>query len=291
VLALDRFLPDTFAVRGRRLVFSYGVVVLALVSGVLLVVFGGVTDRLIPLFAIGAFLAFTLSQAGMVQHWRRLGGPGKHHSLWINAVGAVATGVTLVVVVVSKFAEGAWIAVLVVPLFVLMFWRIKRHYASVAGQVVDEQPLSLETAHHPIVIVPVQSWSKLTSRGLRFALELSDDVRAIHILTHDTMITELTPMWDELVGAPARAAGLPVPQLVLRKSTYRQFFAPLVQYVEHLRDSHPDRDIVVIVPDMVVRRWYHRFLHNNRGIVLRGLLRARGGPRVVVVNTPFYLDD
>jgi amino acid transporter len=291
VLALDRFLPDTFAVRGRRLVFSYGVIVLALVSGMLLIVFGGITDRLIPLFAIGAFLAFTLSQAGMVQHWRRVGGPAKHHSLWINAVGAVATGITLVVVVVSKFAEGAWIAVLVVPLFVLMFWRINRHYGVVAGQVAEDQPLSLAETHHPIVVVPVQSWSKLTSRGLRFALELSEDVRAVHILTHDSMITELTPMWDELVGAPARAAGLAVPQLVLRKSTYRQFFAPLVKYVEDLRDRHPDRDVIVIVPDLVVRHWYHRFLHNNRGTVLRALLRLRGGSRVVVVNTPFYIED
>jgi len=291
VLALDRFLPDTFAVRGRRLAFSYGVIVLALVSGLLLIVFGGITDRLIPLFAIGAFLAFTLSQAGMVQHWRRVGGPAKHRSLWINAVGAVATGITLVVVVVSKFAEGAWIAVLVVPLLVFMFWRINRHYGVVARQVAEEQPLSLAETHDPIVVVPVQSWSKLTARGLRFALELSEDVRAVHILTQDSMITELTPMWDELVGAPARAAGLAVPQLVLRKSTYRQFFAPLVRYVETLRDRHPDRDVIVIVPDLVVRHWYHRFLHNNRGTVLRALLRLRGGPRVVVVNTPFYIED
>jgi hypothetical protein len=291
VLALDRFLPDTFAVRGRRLAFSYGVIVLAIVSGLLLVVFGGITDRLIPLFAIGAFLAFTLSQAGMVQHWRRVGGPAKNHSLWINAVGAVATGITLVVVTVSKFAEGAWIAVLVVPLLVSMFWRINRHYGVVGQQVAEDQPLSLAEAHDPIVVVPVQSWSKLTSRGLRFALELSKDVRAVHILTQDSMITELTPMWDELVGAPARAAGLPVPQLVLRKSTYRQFFAPLVRYVEDLRDRHPDRDVIVIVPDLVVRHWYHRFLHNNRGTVLRALLRLRGGPRVVVVNTPFYIED
>ena len=291
VLALDRFLPDTFAIRGRRLVFSYGVVVLALVSGVLLVAFGGVTDRLIPLFAIGAFLAFTLSQIGMVQHWRRVGGPGKVRSLCINAVGAVATGITLVVVVVSKFVEGAWIAVLVVPLLVFMFRRISRHYASVARQLGDDAPLSLEQATAPIVIVPVQSWSKLTSRGLRFALELSKDVRALHILTQDSTISELTPVWEELVGGPARAAGLPVPQLILKKSTYRQFFAPLVDYVEHVRDEQPDRDIIVIVPDLVVRRWYHALLHNNRGTLLRALLRLRGGSRVVVVNTPFYLDD
>jgi amino acid transporter len=291
VLALDRFLPDTFAVRGRRLVFSYGVIVLALVSGLLLVVFGGVTDRLIPLFAIGAFLAFTLSQAGMVQHWRKSSAPRRIRSMWLNGLGAVATGVTLVVVVVSKFADGAWIAVAVVPLLVLTFSRISKHYASVAKQVANDQPLSLEEATSPIVIVPVQSWNRLASRGLRFALELSNDVRALHILTQDSTISELTAVWEDLVGGPARAAGRDVPQLVLRKSTYRQFFAPLVHYVEQLRDRHPDRDIIVIVPDLVVRRWYHRFLHNNRGTLLRSLLRLRGGPRVVVVNTPFYLDD
>lgn len=289
MIALDRFLPDTFAIRGRRLIFSYGVIVLTLLSGLLLIVFGGVTDRLIPLFAIGAFLAFTLSQAGMVQHWRRSGGPDARHSLWINAVGAIATGVTLVVVVVSKFVEGAWIAVLVVPLVVMIFRGINRHYTQVATQVADDQPLVLSDTHPPIVVVPVQSWSRLTSRGLRFALELSPDVRALHILTQDSTICELTAVWEELVAGPARAAGLPPPQLILRKSTYRQFFGPLVDYIEQLRDQHPDRDIVVIVPDLVLRRWYHAFLHNNRGALLRGLLRLRGGPRVVVVNTPFYV--
>ena len=291
VLALDRYLPDTFAVRGRRLVFSYGVVVLAILSALLLVAFGGVTDRLIPLFAIGAFLAFTLSQAGMVVHWRKTAGAGKHHSLFVNLLGAVATGITTVVVVVSKFTEGAWIAVLALAAIVFTFQRIHRHYALVAAQVADDEPLDLAKTHPPIVVVPVQSWNKLASRGLRFAIELSPDVHALHILTQDSLITELTATWEELVGAPARAAGTPVPQLVLRKSTYRQFFAPLIEYVEKLREENPERDIVVIVPDLVVRRWYHAFLHNNRGTWLRTLLRLRGGPRVVVISTPFHLAD
>ena len=291
VIALDKYLPDTFAVRGRRLVFSYGVIVLALLSGALLVGFGGVTDRLIPLFAIGAFLAFTVSQAGMVEHWRRIGGAGHKASLWINGIGALATGITLVVIVVSKFVDGAWIAVLAVPLVIFLFVRIHRHYESVGKQVADDNPLVLADAQPPIVIVPVQSWSKLTSRGIRFALELSKDVRALHILTQDSTISELTGVWEDLVGGPARAAGFPVPQLILRKSTYRQFFAPFVEYVELLRDENPDRDIIVIVPDLVVHHWYHAFLHNNRGTVLRGLLRLRGGPRVIVVNTPFYVKE
>jgi amino acid transporter len=291
VLALDRFLPDTFATRGRRLVFSYGVVVLALWSGLLLMAFGGVTDRLIPLFAVGAFLAFTLSQAGMVEHWRKLGGPGASHSLWINAVGAVATGVTLLVVIVSKFVEGAWLTVVVVPVVVFLFSRIHRHYQCVASEVADDQPLDLGETKIPTVVVPIQAWNKLTSRGLRFALELSSDVRALHVLTAEGTICELTAVWEELVAGPARAAGKSAPQLVLRKSSYRQFFAPLIEYVEQLRDEQPPRDIIVIVPDLVVRHWYQALLHNNRGIVLKGLLRLRGGPRVVVVNTPFYLTE
>jgi amino acid transporter len=291
VLALDRYLPDAFAIRGRRLVFSYGVVVLAVLSGVLLVVFGGLTDSLIPLFAVGAFLAFTVSQAGMVAHWRKAPGPGARRSLWINLVGAVATGATTVVVAVSKFAQGAWIAVFALLSIVVLFSRIHGHYARVAKQVVDEEPLDLSKGQPPIVVVPIEAWNKIASRGLRFATELSNDVHAIHVLTQESTISELTVVWDELVGAPARAAGRPAPKLILKKSTYRQLFAPLIEYVERLRDDNPDRDIVVIVPDLVVRRWYHAFLHNNRGAWLKALLRLRGGSRVVVVSAPFRLVD
>ncbi|HWZ88203.1 MAG TPA: hypothetical protein VNW92_05115 [Polyangiaceae bacterium] len=178
-----------------------------------------------------------------------------------------------------------------IPSLVLLFSRINRHYRSVARQVADDQPLALADARPPIAIVPIQGWSKLTSRALRFALELAPEVHALHILTQDSTISDLTAVWEEVAAGPARAAGMEPPQLVLRRSTYRQFFGPLVDYVEQLRDGHPNRDIVVIVPDLVVRRWYHALLHNNRGRILRGLLRLRGGPRVVVVNTPFYLED
>jgi amino acid transporter len=290
VLALDRFLPDTFATRGRRLVFSYGVVVLAIVSGALLVGFGGVTDRLIPLFAVGAFLAFTLSQAGMVAHWQKLGGPAKRHSQWINGAGALATGVTLVIVVISKFTEGAWLTVIVVPILVFMFSRINHHYRFVGSQVAETRPLDLRDTQPPMVVVPIQSWSKLTSRGLRFAMSLSSDVRALHILVEDQECA-LERVWESNVLKPTRDAGVEPPQLVVRKSSYRQFFAPLIAYVEQLRDANRDRDIVVVVPDLVVRRWYHALLHNNRGIILKGLLRIRGGTRVIVVNTPFYLSE
>jgi amino acid transporter len=291
VLAADRYLPDAFATRGRRLVFSNGVGLLALVAGALLAGFGGVTDRLIPLFAVGAFLAFTLSQAGMVAHWLKAPGSGRRGSLLVNLFGAVATGVTTLVVVLSKFAEGAWAAVLVLALLVGLFSRIQRHYQSVAAQVAGQAPLDLTEVDPPIAVVPVQSWNHLARRGLRFAMDLSPEVYAVHVLADGSTISELSQVWEALVADPARAARRAVPRLVLQRSSYRQFFGPLIQYIERLRDQNPGRDIVVIVPDLIVARWYQALLHNNRGAFLRALLRLRGGPHIVVISMPFQLEE
>lgn len=291
VLAEDRYLPDSFAVRGRRLVFSRGIVLLSVLAAALLVGFGGITDRLIPLFAIGAFLAFTLSQAGMVQHWRREGGPRARHSLPINALGALATGVTLIVVAVSKFGEGAWLTIVVVPLLVWFFARVNRHYRDVALQIRDDRPLALSESASPIVVIAAQSWNRLTERGLVFGLRLSKHVYAIQVKSEASKIRDLTLDWERLARGPAREAGLAEPELLVLTSRYREFFKPLIDYVLELRDKNPTRDVVVIIPDLVVSRWYQGLLHNNRGAILRTLLRLRGGPRVIVVNTPFYLRD
>ncbi len=291
ILAEDRYLPDSFAVRGRRLVFSRGIILLAALAAALLVAFGGITDRLIPLFAIGAFLAFTLSQAGMVEHWRRIGGAEARHSLPINALGAIATGITLVVVAVSKFGEGAWITVVVVPLLVLFFVKVNKHYRDVALQIKDDQPLTLTESASPVVVIAAQSWNKLTERGLAFGLRLSKHVYAIQVKSEASKIRDLTDHWENLACAPAREASLAEPKLVVLTSRYREFFKPLIDFVLELRDANPRRDVVVIIPDLVVTHWYQGLLHNNRGAILRTLLRLRGGPRVVVVNTPFYLHD
>jgi amino acid transporter len=291
VLAEDRFLPDSFAIRGRRLVYSQGIIVLAALSGVLLIIFGGITDRLIPLFAIGALLAFTMSQAGMVAHWRRVGGPEAKRSLPINAAGAIATGITVVVVAVSKFSDGAWIIVVVLPLLLAAFWRIHVHYGRVAEQVAETEPLTIDRAPPPMVIVAAQSWNKMTHRGLQFAMRLSPDVYAVQVKAETAKMRDLTAAWPTLVEAPARAAHLSPPKLVVLTSNYRQFFQPLVEFVFGLRDKNPTRDIVVVIPDLVVTRWYQGLLHNHRGTILRTLLRLRGGPRVAVVSTPLHLHD
>ena len=291
VLAEDRYLPGAFVQRGRRLVFSNGIVLLAICSGVLMVVFGGITDRLIPLFAIGAFLAFTLSQAGMVEHWRRSSDPYARRSMTINAVGAASTGLTLAVVAVSKFSEGAWITVLVVPLLLLAFSRVNRHYRQVAAQLGTIEPLTLPTPQSPIVVLPANSWNKMMQHGLRFALRVSRDIHVVQVRTERDAIEDLSDNWELLIGAPAKHCGIPEPQLVVLESDMRRFYAPLVDYVFALELAYPDRDIAVVIPDLVMTRWWAGLLHNNRGTVMRTLLRMRCGPRVFIIDAPYKLKE
>jgi len=289
VLAEDRYLPGSYAVRGRRLVFSQGIITLSVLAGALLIAFGGITDRLIPLFAIGAFLAFTLSQAGMVAHWQRAGGPSARHSMPINAVGAMATGLTLMVVAVSKFNEGAWLTIVVVPLLVLGFLRINAHYRSIAQQIATIDPLEPPEPQSPIVVIAAGSWNKMTQHGLKFALRLSSDVHVVQVRTETDAIGDLSDNWELLIGNPARARGIAQPKLVILRSDYRRFFQPFVDYVARLETDNADRDVVVVIPDLVMSRWYAGILHNNRGLFLRQLLRMRCGPRVFIVDTPYRL--
>jgi len=290
ILAVDQFLPGSFAVRGRRLVFSQGILLLAVLSGVLLIAFGGITDRLIPLFAIGAFLAFTLSQAGMVQHWRRVRDHQPVYALLINAVGALATGITLVVVAVSKFAEGAWVSVAVIPLLVLLFARINKHYRSVAAQIETIAPLEMPPPQPPIAVLAAGSWNKMTQHGLKFALRLSPDVYVVQVKTETDNTEDLSDNWELLIANPAHAAHIPQPKLVILPSNYRQFFKPFLDFVLKLSSDNPKRDIVVVIPDLVMNHWYESILHNNRGAFLRTILRVRCPSRVVVVNTPYHLE-
>ena len=251
--------------------------------------FGGITDRLIPLFAVGALLAFTLSQAGMVQHWRRALGPRRRGSLLVNAIGTGATGATLMVVVISKFSEGAWVTIVVVPLLLFLFVRVNRHYRDVASQIETIAPMEMPSLKAPVVVVAAGSWSKLTQHGLKFALRLSSIVHVVHVRTETDTIEDFSDNWELLIGSPARAAGIPPPQLTILTSSYRRFFSPFVDFVNGLERAHPDRDIVIVIPDLVLNHWYDGVLHNNRGAFLRALLRARCGSQVVVVNTSFHL--
>ncbi len=284
MIARDDYLPHSLTTRGRRLVFSQGIWALAILSGLLLILFGGVTDRLIPLFAIGAFMAFTLSQAGMVGHWwRTASGVQAARGMLVNGIGALATGITLVVILVAKFAAGAWVVVVLIPALLVFMGRIRRHYdltnAEVAlkGKVV----LSAENLTPPIVLIPVDSWNAASEKALQFALTLSPDVQAVHV-TCDAD-DDRTPWADTC------PQGTRVPKLVTLPSPYRLVVHPIVDYVLKVEKENPGRTVAVVIASIVERHWYHYYLHNQRGQMLTALLLLGGDERINIIYVPWFL--
>ncbi|HKW15977.1 MAG TPA: APC family permease [Terriglobales bacterium] len=304
-IAQDRYLPDFFTIRGRRLVFSFGVYTLAIFAAILLLVFHGVTDRLIPLFAVGAFTAFTLSQSGMVLHWRKNRRRGSGASMLINGVGALATGLTTLVVVVAKFTDGAWITVLAIPALVVLMSAVHRHYERMRRETECRGPASFVDIVAPVVVVPLQNWSKVGEKALRFAYTLSQELIVLHVVPEElptrpqarrkrrdtkTEIQDgLTNFWDEYIRKPATQAKLKPPELVVVKSPYRVVITPIHEYVLELERKSPNRWIAVLVPELIERRWYYYLLHNQRAAALKLLLYAKGDRRIIVVNVPWYL--
>jgi amino acid transporter len=287
MIARDDYLPHSLATRGRRLVFSQGIWALAILAGLLLILFRGVTDRLIPLFAVGAFMAFTLSQAGMVGHWRRTAsGFEAAHGMLINGIGALATGITVMVIVVAKFAEGAWVVVvLLLPAMLVFMGKVRRHYERVGKEVALTSATVLNTQNlkPPIVIVPVDQWNAATEKALQFAMTLSPDVEALHVMCD---ADEDRPTW-KWEGVPP--AGTPGPKLVTLPSPFRLVVHPIVDYVLKVEKENADRTVAVVIATMVERHWYHYFLHNQRGQLLTALLLLSGDERINIVNVPWYL--
>lgn len=291
LLAEDGFLPPAFAERGRRLVFSLGINVLAVISGLILIGFGGITDRLIPLFAVGAFGAFVFSQAGMVRHWRRKGGRGARLKLATNALGAICTGIALLIIIVAKFVEGAWVTLVVVPGLVLLMHRIRRHYERIRQEI--DRPVRLKTwkVQPPVVIIPIAGWDLVAERALRFGLRLSDDITAVHVITEEDDPKRLRELWAEKVEKPAREAKSAVPRLEILRSPYRQLYEPLLKFVGKIKEEKPDSLIAVIIPELVEPHWYEYLLHNLYGAGLRTLLFLEGDQRTVVITVPWYLRE
>jgi amino acid transporter len=287
-VAEDGYLPHGFASRGRRLVYSQGIWVLAVLCAGLLILFGGVTDRLIPLFAVGAFLAFTLSQAGMVAHWRRVKGKGSGRSMFVNGLGAAATATTVVVVTVAKFIDGAWVTALLIPAMMLTMTAIQRHYRRVQAEVENPAPLDLTNLRAPMVVVPLLSWNRVAQKGLRFALTLSSEVQVLHIDWEEDD-GSFCQAWERYIEGPVKQAGRPVPQLVELPSPYRFVLTPILEYILELERSNPDRQIAVLIPELVERHWYHYFLHNQRAELLKALLLAKGSQQIILVNVPWHI--
>ena len=290
-IAQNNYLPHVFGYRGRRLVYTYGIVILALLCGGVLILFGGITDRLIPLYAVGAFLAFTLSQAGMVMHWRKNRGPNWLKSALVNGLGALVTGVTTSVVLVAKFVEGAWITVIFIPLTIVFFAIVRRHYHHVKVLTTCKLPVDAAgLSQHPIAVIAIDRWSNITRQGIEFAARLSPEVIALHVEPNEHSEL-LQDDWEHYVEKPFRAAGKQPPQLQLLPSPYRFVIIPIVQYVLDLSKKHPTRSIVVVIPELVEDRWYEYFLHNQRGRLLEWALLARGNERIFTVSAPWYVRE
>lgn len=302
LLARDRFLPRQFATRGDKLVFSNGIIMLAIFSGVLVAVFGGDTSRLIPLYAVGVFLSFTLSQSGMVLHWWKAGrkanqppGPesinartntdeqrlARHwkKSIAINGVGAIATCVVLIVLVLTKFMHGAWIVVIIIPLLVGMFRAIHRHYVDIAAQLTTEGFPKVRAVRHE-VIVPISGIHRGVLQALEYAKTISSGghVTALYINLDEDATQKLRAKWGGFVE------GI---ELVVIASPYRSLVAPLVRYIDRRLKLHPQEFVTVVLPEFVPARWWHHLLHNQTSLMLKGALLFK--PNVIVISVPYHL--
>lgn len=289
-IALNGYLPDAFSLRGRRLVYSQGVWVLAGLAALLLIVFQGVTNRLIPLYAVGAFLAFTLSQAGMVAHWLRVKGPGYRRYIVVNGIGALATGATVLVVLVAKFIEGAWITALLIPTLLISMMAVKRYFDRVAEELQCTEPFNVEGLHSPLIILPVQKWSRLTRKAVEVAYALSRDVEAVHVCAEGEK-NNVREEWEKYVLTPLRKAGMPEPKLTMLDSPFRLVITPIVNHVLEVQQENPTRRIAVLIPEMIEHHWWHYFLENNRAELLKALLLLKGNQRILIVNVPWYLKN
>ncbi len=289
-IALQDYLPHVFILRGRRLLFSHGVYALSGLTAVILILFRGVTDRLIPLYAIGAFLAFTLSQAGMVVHWQKQEGDHKGRSwhIFVNGIGAVATGLTTIIVLASKFASGAWVTALLVPIIILIMLAVKKHYVRVRSEMRDMTPLNLLHLEQPIVVIPMARWDRITEKALRFGLVLSKEIRVVHVDCNEGE-ESLCEVWNAKVLEPLRREHMPEPELISLMSTYRQVITPVMDYILELEKANPSRKVAVLLPELVVKHWWENLLHNQRVQLLKLLLLVKGKQRIIVVNIPWYL--
>jgi amino acid transporter len=288
-IAMHDYLPHVFILRGRRLLYSHGIYALTGFTAVILILSRGVTDWLIPLYAIGAFLAFTLSQAGMVVHWLKMEKhPGRLWHAFVNGVGAVSTGITTIVVLLAKFMAGAWVTALLVPSLIGIMWVVKRHYSRVKREMADMTPLNVANLEEPIVVIPMARWDRITEKAMRFGLLLSKEIKVVHVHSEDEEGC-LDEIWDDHVMSSIKRAGLQEPELVVIQSTYRLVINPLMDYILELEEKNPGRKVAVLLPELVVRHWWENALHNQRVQLLKLLLLVKGNQRIVVVNIPWYL--
>jgi amino acid transporter len=278
IVARDRYLPRQFMNQGDRLAFSNGILVLSAFAAILIIVFGGDTQRLLPLYMIGVFISFTLSQAGMVIHWRKTKEPGWRTSAFINGFGAIVTGVVLIIVAVTKTLEGAWIVLLLIPLIVFLFKETRKHYDHVAAQLTLRGYAPGRRAHNTVVM-PIGGLQRAVVEALRYAETLSDDVRAIYVDIDPRATEQIQRDWAEWGGKV---------KLIVLPSPYRSVMEPLLDYIKRVELERPDDYESVILPEFVPKRWWQHLLHNQSALMIKGALLFR--PNLVVTSVPFHLE-
>jgi uncharacterized membrane protein len=263
--------------QGDRLAFSNGILVLSVFAAVLIIAFRGDTQLLLPLYMIGVFVSFTLSQAGMVIHWRKTREAGWKTSAFINGFGAIVTGIVLVIVAVTKTLEGAWIVLLLIPLIVLLFNGTRRHYDHVASQLTL-RGYAPQTRAHNTVIMPIGGMQRAVVEALRYAETLSDDVRAVYVDTDARATDQIRNDWETWGGRVT---------LVVLPSPYRSVMEPLLDYIRSVERDRPEDYVTVILPEFVPARWWQHLLHNQSALLIKGALLFR--PNTVVTSVPFHL--
>jgi amino acid transporter len=277
-LARDRFIPRQFATQGDRLVFSNGIVILAGLASLLIVVFQGETQDLLPLYAIGVFISFTLSQSSMVRRWLRLREEGWWWRVWFNGVGAFVTGIVLLTLAVTKFIEGAWIVVLLIPILVTVFLTVHRHYDTVAAQLSLED-MAPPPPLHGTILVLVGDLHRGVVQALQYAQSLSPSAKAVYVETDPERTRRLEERWGKW--------GMGVPLVVLN-SPYRSLLGPLMEYIDQLQRQRGDQHVVTIVlPEFIPAKWWQQLLHNQTALLIKGQLLFH--KNVVVTDVPYHL--
>jgi amino acid transporter len=313
-LARDRFLPHQFSFRGDRLAFSFGIITLGVMAGILVIIFGGSIEGLLPLYAIGVFTSFTLSQSGMVMRWWRLRPPGWQLSLAFNAAGALTTLGVAIILAITRFSEGAWLVMVIVPGIVWVLLRINKHYESVRGRLsLQDVPLmlgraaadgrrlppnlrqpgdgsdlatmaadgnALEPIQH-LVVMPIASLNQVTLRTLSYARSIADNVVAVHVAADEEkeQTEKLEEKWHKWV---------PDVPLIIVDSPYRSLLRPLVSYIDALHRQQPNTMLTVLIPEFMSVRWWENLLHNQSALRLKGSLLFR--PGIVVTSVPYHID-
>jgi amino acid transporter len=280
-LARDGFMPRQFGFRGDRLAFSTGIIALAGLAIVLLIGFRASVSALIPLYTLGVFVAFTLSQGGMVQRWWRRREPGWRRGLAINGLGAVTTGVIVAVVAASKFTAGAWLVMILVPMLVALMWAIHVHYRRLEVAVAPRSTARVSVpAQSPLVIVPVARLDQPSLDAIAFARSIAADALAVHITNDAEAAAELRQRWSELGGGA---------ELVIVESPYRALIKPLLRYLDALQRQDPDRRLLVVLSEVVPKHWWDNFLHNQTALRLK--LRLFFRPNTIVADVPYHAPE